>query len=182
MKRAAVLVDVSSVGGDVDERCLNTEGAEEFGCFGSGGSVGAIDQDPQFAEVGLDTGSERLDVSVTEFDLPGERRARYLQRCVIWRGGILEQGQDLFFNREFAGITELESVAGKNFDAVVGPGIVGGRDDYAGSHSARTREVGDSGSSDDAGAVDVDAHSGQAFRDAIGDPAAGFTGVLPDDS
>ena len=94
---------------------------------------------------------------------------------------ILEERENFLFDGEFAGVSELESVAGKNFDAVVGPGIVRGGDDDSGGHSAGTRQVGDAGSGDDAGAVNVDADSGQTFGDAIGDPAAGFAGVLADD-
>ena len=76
MKRAGVLVDVFPVWSDMDERCLNAQQAEEFRSFGSGGSIGAIDQNAKFAEIGRDAGCERFDIGVTKSGLAGERGAR----------------------------------------------------------------------------------------------------------
>src|SRR5437879_13633117 len=110
MKRVGVLVDVFPVWSDMDERCLNAQQAEEFGTFGSGGSIGAIEQNAKFAEIGRDAGCERFDIGVTKSGLAGERGARDFQRGVVGGCGILEEREDFFFDGEFAGVTELESV------------------------------------------------------------------------
>src|SRR5437899_12804581 len=101
MKRAGVLVDVFPVWSDMDERCLNAQLAEELRSFGSGGSIGAIDQNAKFAEIGRDAGCERFDIGVTKSGLAGERGARGardFQRGVGGGFGILEEREDFFFD------------------------------------------------------------------------------------
>jgi hypothetical protein len=49
VQRAAAFVDIFSVGGDVDEGCLNAETAKQFGSLGSSGAVGAIHENAQLA-------------------------------------------------------------------------------------------------------------------------------------
>jgi hypothetical protein len=122
-----------------------------------------------------------LDVGLAKFSFAGQGRLGNFESGFVAGRRILELGEDFFFDGEFAGVGELEAVAGKNFDAVVGPGIVRGGDDDAGGHAAGARQKGDSGSGDDAGAVHVDADGGETLGDAVGDPAAGFASVLADD-
>ena len=124
---------------------------------------------------------QRFYVGVAEFGFAGKRGFGNLERSVVGGGRILQQRENFFFDGEFARVGELETVAGENFDAVIGPGIVRRGNDDARGHAARAREVGHAGSGDHAGAVDVDADGGQAFGDAVGDPAAGFARVLADD-
>src|SRR5579871_4870848 len=100
MQRTAVFVDVLTVGRDVDERGLNAEGLEQFGRFGSCGTVGAIDENAQLAQIGWHTRRERLYIRVTKIGLAGKRGARNLQRGVVCRGRILQEGEDFFFDGE----------------------------------------------------------------------------------
>src|ERR1700689_4457676 len=49
VQRSAAFVDIFSVGRDVDESRLNAKSAKQFGSFGCGCAVGAINQHAQFA-------------------------------------------------------------------------------------------------------------------------------------
>ena len=91
-----------------------------------------------------------------------------------------KERENFFFDGEFARVSEFETVTGKNFDAVVGPGIVRRGNDDAGGQCAGAGEVGHAGSGDHAGAVDIDADGGETFGDAVGDPGTGFARVLAD--
>ena len=165
----------------MDEGRLNAEGAEQFRRLGRGRAVGAIHQHAQFAQIGRYACRQRFDVGVTQLGLAGERWLGNLERGVVGGGRILQQRENFFFDGEFALVGQLEAVAGEYFDAVVGPGIVGRGNYHARGQGPRTRKVRHAGSGDHAGAVHVDANGGQAFGDAVGDPCAGFAGVLADD-
>jgi len=70
------------------------------------------------------------------------------------RCGIFQQGKDLVLDREFTGVRQLETITGEDLDAIIGPWIMGGGDHDPCVELARTREIGDAGRSDHAGAVD----------------------------
>ena len=53
-------------------------------------------------------------------------------------------------------------------------------DDHASGHPPGAGKVGNTGSGDHAGAVDIDTDGGQTFGDPIGNPGAGLTRVLSD--
>ena len=85
--------------------------------------------------------------------------------------------QNLIFHRQLSRIGKLESIAAKEFDAVVLPGIVGSGDNNAGVEPVRPREKCDRGSGDDTGAFDSRSSFAQAFGESGGYPRAGFARV-----
>ena len=162
----------------MDEGRLNAEGAKQFRGLGSGRAVGAIHQNAQLAQIGRYARRQRFDVGMAQVGFAGKRWLGNLERGVVGGSRILQQRENFFFDGEFALVGEFEAVAGENFDAVIGPGIVRRGNHHAGGQRSRAREVGDAGSGDDAGTVDVDANGGETFGDAVGDPRAGFARVL----
>ena len=90
--------------------------------------------------------------------------------------------EDLRFDLVFDFVGELEAVGAEDLDAVVGPGIVRGRDHDAGGEAVGAGEVGDAGRGDDAGAGDLRACAVQTTGEGAADPVAGFAGVLPDEN
>jgi hypothetical protein len=53
-----------------------------------------------------------------------ERWFRNLERSVVSGRGILQEGEDFFFDGEFAFVGKFETVAGEDLDAIICPGIV----------------------------------------------------------
>ncbi len=94
--------------------------------------------------------------------------------------GILQQGKDFLLDGDLMRVRQFVTVAGKNLDAIVGPGIVRRRDNHPGRILARTRQVSHPGSRDHAGAVDFNSTGSQTVRDPVGDPRARFTRILTD--
>ena len=94
--------------------------------------------------------------------------------------GVLQQGKNFLLDGDLVRVRQFVAVAGKNLDAIVGPGIVRRRDDHARSVLARARQIGHSWRGDHAGAVDFDSAGGQPVRHPVGNPRAGFPRVLPD--
>src|SRR5580692_2498533 len=88
-------------------------------------------------------------------------------------------GEDFSFNSQFGGIGELESVGTEELDAIVLPGIVGGRDDNSGSEAARAGQEGNSRSSDDACRLDrcTDAGGHNTRRNRGSYPDAGLASI-----
>jgi len=100
---------------------------------------------------------------------------------LVCRCGITQQRKDFLLNRQFACVTKLESVPGKNLDPVIGPWVMRGRNHYARGQIARAGQVSHSRCRDHAGAVDLHAHCSQSLGHAVGDPPARFSRILPDD-
>src|SRR5207245_3057293 len=69
------------------------------------------------------------------------------------RFGRLQQREYLLLDRQFVGIGQFESIAGKNFDPIVGPWIVRGGNHHAGIKLPRARQVSHTRRRDYAGAV-----------------------------
>ena len=82
------------------------------------------------------------------------------------------------FNRQFTRIRQFESISGKNFDAVIGPRIVRGRNYHSRRKTARPRQICHSGRCNHARTVHDHAHCRHSRRYAIGNPAARLTCVL----
>src|ERR1035441_159399 len=118
---------------------------------------------------------------MTQVGLAGERWLRNFERRVVGGRFILQQSEDFFFDGELARVGELEAIAGEDLDSVIGPGIVRCRDDHAGRHGPRTREISHAGRGDHTSAVNIHAYGRQAFGDAVRNPGTRFTRVLTDD-
>src|SRR6185436_5654389 len=97
------------------------------------------------------------------------------------RSGIFQQRKNFLLDREFARVRKLETVAGENLDAIVGPWIVRGGDHDPGIEFSRAREISNTGSGDHARAVNLDTNRMQSESEAIGDPTARLTRVLTND-
>src|SRR5581483_474065 len=74
MKSAAVIIDVPTIRRSVRKGRLYVEIFEQLWSLGRCGSVSAVHQYTQLAQIGRDAGSERLDIGLTEFRLSGQRR------------------------------------------------------------------------------------------------------------
>src|SRR5580704_16370449 len=98
MQGAATFVDVSAIGRDVDESCLNAEVTKKFGGLGGGASVGAVDQNAQAAQVGGDARLQRFDVGVAKFGLAGQGRSGELERGVFGGSSIVELGENFLLD------------------------------------------------------------------------------------
>jgi len=94
--------------------------------------------------------------------------------------GILQQREYFLLNCQFVRIRQLESIAGEDFDSVIGPGIVRSGKHDSGVEFPRARKVRDSGRGDNACAMYFHTERGQSGCNAIGDPAAGLARVLAD--
>src|SRR5580693_5032207 len=88
----------------------------------------------------------------------GSRLRRYWQ--VVFR--ILQQSEDFLLDGKFMRVGQLVSIAGENFDAIVGPWIVRCRDHNASRMITRTREVGHPRSRNHTGAMDFAAAGKQS--------------------
>jgi len=81
----------------------------------------------------------------------------------------------------FARIGQFITIAGENFDSVVGPGIVGSGNHDSGVEALRAGEEGDAGRCNHAGAARFDADGCEPLQEPIGNPATGGARVLTND-
>ncbi len=86
--------------------------------------------------------------------------------------GALQQGEYFLLDGQLACIRKLIAVSGKNFDSIVGPGIVRGGDYDSGCAFAGARKISNSRRRDDAGAVDLAAAGNKPESNLVGDPGA----------
>ncbi len=85
--------------------------------------------------------------------------------------------EDFFFDGEFIGIGQLESVGAKELDAVILPGIVRGGDDNARVEAVSTREERHGRRGDDARAFDRGSGFTQSRGEGGGDPRTRFARI-----
>src|ERR1700740_3662370 len=119
MQGATAFIDVLAVWRNVDEGRLNSEAAKQFWRLGRGGSVGAIYQHSQLAQIGVNILPKGLDVGMAQVRLAGQGWFRNFERSVIGGGRILQESENFFFDGKFARVGQLETIARKNFDPVV---------------------------------------------------------------
>src|ERR1700686_927631 len=102
MQGATAFIDVLAVWRNVDEGRLNSDAAKQFRRLGSGGSVGAIYQHSQLAEIGVNILSQRFDIGMGQVSLAGQGWVRNFERSVIGGCRILQESENFFFDGKFA--------------------------------------------------------------------------------
>ena len=175
VERAAVFIDVAAVGAGVgeDDGAATTavELVEELWCDGAGGAVGAVDDNGAAVEREAGDGGEEKEDVLHAGGFVDEGRSGLGGEPMAAVGFRFEVAEDLVFDGEFGGVGEFVAVGAEELDAVVGPGIVRGGDDNAGTAVVSAREEGDRGGGDDAGALDHGATGGKAGGEGGVDPA-----------
>src|SRR5262249_42472493 len=175
MKCSAILINVFSIGLGVQEGRLNAAGMEQFGRFGGRRPVGAIDENFERTQVSGDVMGQPINVSSPESGI--SRQAGIGAGWSFWRR-LRQPSEDFVLNGEFTSIGQFIAVAGENFNAIVGPRIVGGRDYDAGIEFSRAREIGYTGSGNHTGAFDPHPAGGKSDCHSIRNPVARLTSVL----
>src|SRR5207248_440530 len=127
--------------------------AKQLRSFGSGGTISAIHQHTQAAQISQNIFCEPLDIAAAQEMLSRKARRRLGRRFRVC-ARRLQNCEYFLFDSQLARIWQLESIPGENFYAVVGPRIVRRGDDHASIELLRTREIGDSRSGNDPGAPD----------------------------
>ena len=106
---------------------------------------------------------------MTQLGPPGKTRSG-LERRVHVSLRVLQQSEDFLLDGDLVRVRQLVSIAGKDFDAIVGPGIVRRRNHHAGGILPRVCEVGNAGSCDYARAVHFNPAGSQTLRHPICNP------------
>ena len=180
MQGAAIIVDVFPVRRCAQISCLNAASAKQFRGFSRGRAVGAIHQNSVFRP----SPSSALRQPLLRRHAEGlPRRASWeqvSQRGGAWRSGFCSRAKISCSMASSWRVRQLVSIAGENFDAIVGPGIVRGRNHNAGGMFPGTREVGHPGRRNHARAMDFTAAGNQSQHHAVRNPGARFPRVLSD--
>ena len=183
VKGAAAFIDISAVRAGVGNHHLSAAVAIEFGeelrGDRAGRTVGAVNDDRAAVEREIgDSTAEEADV----LDSVGIVDGRAAQLRGVWGGRWrFETAEDLAFDGEFDRIGKLVTVRAEEFDAVVLPWIVRGRDDDACGEVPGAGQVSDGRGGDDAGTLYGGACRNEASREARGDPLGGLAGVHADE-
>src|ERR1051325_6572007 len=125
MHGATILMDVLAIGRGMEKGSPQAQRGEEVGSFGGCGSVGALCQDSQTAQVGVHIGDEPVYVRGSQRVLSGDGGGRLCSRLGMFLR-LLQKGENLLLDGELVGIRQLESCTSKDFDSIIGPGIVRG--------------------------------------------------------
>ena len=176
--RAALVVDVVAVGLDADLDHLGAQLPQRVGRHLVAGAVGAIDDDAQAveADVARQRALGELDVALLRaLDALGAADPVGGRQQV--RGRRLHQRLDLALGL----VGELVAVGVEQLDAVVGVGIVGGRDHHAEVGAQRAGEHGDRRRRHRAEQEHVHADRREARHQRRFDHVAGEPRVLADD-
>ena len=173
---AAVAVDVHPVRVPVDEVRPGLEAAEQLRRGGAGSAVGAVRQDFQPRQIGLDGGGHEVDIVplqlahtvVAAADLPPGSELH----------GLL--GEDLLLDPGLHAVGELVALSAEDLDAVVLIGVVTG-----GDHDARVRlflhgEIGHRRGGNGAHRLYVAAHGAEPRHQGGLQHVGGDAGVLAD--
>ncbi len=178
MRRAAVAVDVETVRRHADPNHLRAEFRQHGRRNPVGGTIGAIDDDFEVAEIeaagcrcldGLDVSALHV---VQPLGAPDRRgvRERHVRRRHHER---LDPALD--------GIRQLESVRAEQLDAVVLVRIVRSRDHHADIGTHRSRQEAHGGRRDRPQEKDIDAHRQEAGRQRLLQHVARQARILADD-
>ena len=156
MEGATAFVDVLSVRLGVEEGGLDSASLKKFWSFRGGCSVGTVHENLEPAQVGGNIVREPVDIGSPQAGGPGQT-GRIAFAGLPARSRTLQVSKNFLLNCQLAFVRKLISIAGKNFDSVISPGIVRRGDHYTGIESARTGEIGNAGRGDDAGTFDRNA-------------------------
>ncbi len=178
---SAAVVDVAAGGRGVQSFGRDADAGKKFGSDGAGGSVGAVDEDAERLELrGLYASGKPVFVVGAQGGIAGENAGHEAAFVVFVIDELVDVLEDFGFDFVFDLIGEFHAVAAEELDAVILPGIVGGRDDDSGGKAVGAGEIGYAGSGEHSGADEAASGIAQAARDGFCDPAAGFAGVLPE--
>ncbi len=92
---------------------------------------------------------------------------------------ILQQRKNFLLDGDLMRVRQFVAIAGKNFDAIVGPRIMRRRNHHARRILPRARQISHARRCNHTRAMDFNSTGGQSVRDAVGDPCARFARVLP---
>ena len=152
---AAVPVDVLAVRGAVNEKAIELESFRQQGSHLGSRPVGAVDDQPDSAQVqaGRDELGQVVHITLPELSVgrEGGRERRRHGRWTFCCRLVLKS----FFNFSFQRIIQFGSLPGENLNAVVVIGVVRGRDHHAGVESVLARQQGHAGGGDDPGVGDL---------------------------
>ena len=177
MGRAAIGIDVHTIGRNTDRNHLCTQLIEGRRGDLIGRTIGAIDHHPHARKAEV-PGEGRLD----DFDITGlsivnaPDSAKTARRGKALLQALIHQGLDLQFMR----VRKLVAVGAKQLDAIIGKVIVRGRDHHAniGAHGAGHH--GHSRRRQGAEQAHIHTHAGKARHKSRFDHIAGQPGVLAD--
>src|SRR5271156_2549894 len=173
VQRSAGFVDIAAVGAGMRDDDMAAKVSEELRSNRGGRPVGTIDDNAATIErQARDSGKQEADVlgAVGFVD----RRWDGLLRRRRQTGELTEY---LLFDREFDSIGQLIAVRAEQFDPIVIPGIVRGRDDNASGKPVRMRKKGDGRSRNHASALYRGPACSETRSQRGSNPLAGLAGV-----
>ena len=176
MERPRVPIDIEAIGSRREHHHPRSEGAEEARRYPIGRAVRAVERDGETSQVkreGLAHLGDVIGLGPVVVDEASHRGPRGLGRTV--RTG--QSRLDLVFPR----IGKLGPFGGKDLDAVVLEGIVGGGEHHAALGFQASREIGDAGRGQHAGGEDIGARGEGAGHEGAFDHGAGQARIAPDD-